>query len=216
MRRPQASFEAQPRAARLLAPKMGIDPYKHGTISHWYIRFCRCIPPGGQRRPPLQGACVLASVGSRRDEARKSHHPRSLILQKAKTSGKAGDFGSVCRKSLAEFRRRSGEIDSNHFLRRRVRRRKYIAPCKLSETPRAQAPRSALGSVELMQSEASKWNLCARSAQIMRAAGRKPYQTETQRSGFRLKACQKHFFDTLSPGSAASGRCVISFAGRSG
>ena len=27
MRRPQASFEAQPRAARLLAPKMGIDPY---------------------------------------------------------------------------------------------------------------------------------------------------------------------------------------------
>ena len=28
MRRPQASFEAQPRAARLLAPKMGIDPYK--------------------------------------------------------------------------------------------------------------------------------------------------------------------------------------------
>ena len=28
MRRPQASFEAQPRAARLLAPKMGIGPYK--------------------------------------------------------------------------------------------------------------------------------------------------------------------------------------------
>ena len=27
MRRPQASFEAQPRIARLLAPKMGIDPY---------------------------------------------------------------------------------------------------------------------------------------------------------------------------------------------
>ncbi len=28
MRRPQASFEAQPRFARLLAPKMGIGPYK--------------------------------------------------------------------------------------------------------------------------------------------------------------------------------------------
>ena len=27
MRRPQASFEAQPRFARLLAPKMGIGPY---------------------------------------------------------------------------------------------------------------------------------------------------------------------------------------------
>ena len=34
MRRPQASFEAQPRAARLLAPKIGIDPYKQaGRIS---------------------------------------------------------------------------------------------------------------------------------------------------------------------------------------
>ena len=32
---------------------------------------------------------------------------------------------------------------------------------ELSETPRAQALRSALGSVELMQSEASKWNFCA-------------------------------------------------------
>ena len=28
MRRPQASFEAQPRTARLLAPKMGIVPYE--------------------------------------------------------------------------------------------------------------------------------------------------------------------------------------------
>ena len=28
MRRPQASFEAQPRIARLLAPKMGIGPYR--------------------------------------------------------------------------------------------------------------------------------------------------------------------------------------------
>ena len=28
MRRPQASFEAQPRAARLLAPKIGIVPYE--------------------------------------------------------------------------------------------------------------------------------------------------------------------------------------------
>ena len=29
MRCPQASFEAQPRSARLLAPKMGIGPYAH-------------------------------------------------------------------------------------------------------------------------------------------------------------------------------------------
>ena len=54
MRRPQASFEAQPRAARLLAPKMGIDPYKRCAGLHRCIRVCRCVPPGGQRRPPLQ------------------------------------------------------------------------------------------------------------------------------------------------------------------
>ena len=58
MRRPQASFEAQPRAARLLAPKMGIDPYKWNAYLHRCIRFCGCIPPGGQRRPPLRGHTI--------------------------------------------------------------------------------------------------------------------------------------------------------------
>ena len=33
-----------------------IDPYKCFTSSHWCIRFCRCVLPGGQSRPPLQGA----------------------------------------------------------------------------------------------------------------------------------------------------------------
>ena len=32
---------------------------------------------------------------------------------------------------------------------------------------------------------------------MIRAADCKPSQTRTQRSGPRLKACQKHFFDTL-------------------
>ena len=59
MRRPQASFEAQPRAARLLAPKMGIDPYKRCTDLHLYIRFCGCILPGGQGRPPLRVRACL-------------------------------------------------------------------------------------------------------------------------------------------------------------
>ena len=43
MRRPQASFEAQPRFARLLAPKMGIGPYKqvgsYGTNLPKVFRF---------------------------------------------------------------------------------------------------------------------------------------------------------------------------------
>ena len=34
-----------------------IDPYKRCADSHWFIRFCRCVLPGGQGRPPLQYAC---------------------------------------------------------------------------------------------------------------------------------------------------------------
>ena len=56
MRRPQASFEAQPRFARLLAPKMGIGPYnKTGKCMRMRPSFSknRCILLDGQRRPPL-------------------------------------------------------------------------------------------------------------------------------------------------------------------
>ena len=53
MRRPQASFEAQPRIARLLAPKMGIDPYTEtGSACVCARSFSqnRCTLPGGQSR----------------------------------------------------------------------------------------------------------------------------------------------------------------------
>ena len=47
MRRPQASFEAQPRIARLLAPKMGIGPYIHAgkyiRIRRKAFSFCICM-----------------------------------------------------------------------------------------------------------------------------------------------------------------------------
>nr|DAG09328.1 MAG TPA: hypothetical protein [Caudoviricetes sp.] len=33
-------------------------------------------------------------------------------------------------KNLVAFRRRSGERESDHFLRRHVRRRKYFSACK--------------------------------------------------------------------------------------
>ena len=56
MRRPQASFEAQPRIARLLAPKMGIDPYRQvGKCIRIRPGFPKKAlhPAGGQSRPPL-------------------------------------------------------------------------------------------------------------------------------------------------------------------
>jgi len=54
-------------------------------------------------------------------------------------------------KNLVEFRRRSGERKSNHFLRRHVRRRKYFSACKSpvkkgilfdSNDPASSCPRS--------------------------------------------------------------------------
>ena len=42
MRHPQASFEAQPRIARLLAPKKGIDPYTEtGSAYVCAAAFCK-------------------------------------------------------------------------------------------------------------------------------------------------------------------------------
>ena len=51
-----------------------------------------------------------------------------------KTSCIAGGFPSVS-KDLVEFRRRSGERKSKHFLRRHVRRRKYFSACKRARRP---------------------------------------------------------------------------------
>ena len=47
---------------------VGIDSYKRIAYSHWRVRFCRCVPPGGQRRPPLQNVvriywCILRGRG---------------------------------------------------------------------------------------------------------------------------------------------------------
>ena len=42
------------------------------------------------------------------------------------------------------------------------------------------------------------WNLCASSAQIMRAASRSLFKREPSPRGSRLRACQKDFFDKPS------------------
>ena len=38
---------------------VGIDPYKRYTDSPGCIRVCGCVPPGGQRRPPLRVHTIL-------------------------------------------------------------------------------------------------------------------------------------------------------------
>ena len=53
-------------------------------------------------------------------------------------------------KNLVEFRRRSGERKSNHFLRRHVRRRKYCSACK-----RARRPPKADGACDAVRPQAS-------------------------------------------------------------
>ncbi len=37
----------------------GIDPYKRCADSHWCIRVCGSVPPGGQGRPPLRVRACL-------------------------------------------------------------------------------------------------------------------------------------------------------------
>ena len=59
MRRPRASFEAQPRAARLLAPKMGIDPYGHRARSPFVVRNCWRVLRGRGRTLPLRKIILL-------------------------------------------------------------------------------------------------------------------------------------------------------------
>ena len=63
------------------------------------------------------GSCQAAGRAAKR----KSHRIRSAA--------------NSLSKNLVEFRRRSGERKSNHFLRRHARRRKYFSACKRARRP---------------------------------------------------------------------------------
>ena len=71
----------------------------------------------------------------------KSHHPfsRRLSPKPPCGAGKRKAFSQRRRlclsKNLVEFRRRSGERKSDHFLRRHVRRGKYFSACKRTHCP---------------------------------------------------------------------------------
>ena len=75
-----------------------------------------------------------------------------MILTKNNAERPAKAGLSVCRKSLAEFRGRSREIELDHFRRRRVRRRKYFSRSGVSNCPpladNRGAERSAIPFVE--------------------------------------------------------------------
>ena len=119
--------------------------------------FCAHFPVGGRiRRLFSRRACILLSnesEGGRRRETAPlcdpdhAHHAAAVSgcacgadarQRKHRTNGKttcgAGSFLGVS-KDLVEFRRRSGERKSKHFLRRHVRRRKYFSACKRALCP---------------------------------------------------------------------------------
>ena len=58
----------------------------------------------------------------------------AAFAHKKPVSGSSGRRSDLS-KNLVEFRRRSGERKSNHFLRRHVRRRKYFSACKRARRP---------------------------------------------------------------------------------
>ena len=73
MRRPQASFEAQPRIARLLAPKMGIDPY---NAYRRCIRNSELLQVPREKSRKTEGVFLVAL----RDSVGKIEIPRARFL----------------------------------------------------------------------------------------------------------------------------------------
>ena len=151
------------------------------------LRLCR-LPPLrhhiGARAygllRPLWAAAGLAQLWARQDR------PRGRSLKIAARKGAGGPMSrpayverrtksaprqlaagrSTCQKSLAEFRARRHEIESSHFLRRHVRRRKYFSARKCANRPpqadgafaqRAASPLSENPAGVFRQSQLSLW-----------------------------------------------------------
>ena len=80
--------------------------------------------------PPLMSTYVVAWLCYSTEVSICQHF---LAARSENFSQKSRDpqvTASVCRKSLAEFCARRRKNDSDHFLRRHVRRRKYNTGCK--------------------------------------------------------------------------------------
>ena len=90
----------------------------------------------------VRHACAAASrslfpPGIQRSDSRRSVCRRRTQKPRCRSSG-----GCSLSKNLVEFRCRSGERKSNHFLRRHVRRRKYFSACKRAPCVRCSEPQS--------------------------------------------------------------------------
>ncbi len=97
-------------------------------------------PPAGSG-PALRRAAAwvmqptLKDTGSRLFQVRLYFTAFPPLRQAHVKSPPQTGRATVCRKSLAEFRGRSREINFNHFRRRRVRRRKYFSRSGVSNCP---------------------------------------------------------------------------------
>ena len=85
-----------------------------------------------------------------------------------------------------------GSVRACHFAPKSLAE---FAPCTAQIKSESFSPAACTSGKILLALQV--WNFCAFSAEIMRAAGCNSLQTRAQRSGSRLRACQKYFFDTL-------------------
>ena len=114
MRRPQASFEAQPRTARLLAPKMGIGPYMTPANSCCPANFeCKAFLPQSFKGSCYQIWCTITG-GAYQIARRVSPCVRNICKSDSCLSRTAGCtesseiFGEfVC---ICAFRCRGGRL----------------------------------------------------------------------------------------------------------
>ena len=98
----------------------------------------RSLPQRPQRNGPLWSVCLSPVFTGSYGRAAAVRQSKNSVTSQNPAAEAAG--GCSLSKNLVEFRRRSGERKSNHFLRRHVRRRKYFSACKRASCP---SPRTA-------------------------------------------------------------------------
>ena len=136
-----------------------------------------------KREPPPEAA---------REEKQKSHP----------FHGKLREMGDQSVKNLVEF---APAGDAPHV----VPPRGIAASAYAKKVPLALFLNAAASGKT--QNARQVWNLCANSAQIMRAAECSLFKREPSPRGSRLRACQNDYFDTLTHFTESSVKWVTLF-----
>ena len=122
----------------------------------------RSLPQRPQRNGPLWSVCLSPVFTGSYGRAAAVRQSKNSVTSQNPAAEAAG--GCSLSKNLVEFRRRSGERKSNHFLRRHVRRRKYFSACKRAHWAPLVYNACAAASCDLFHRGPSETVLCGACA----------------------------------------------------